>query len=208
MYYSIGGSQALSRRAMMLGGIVGLHLVVISLIASGLGNRLAQLVAEPIKVSYFDDKTITREPPPPLRDPALTPQKVDPWVPPDVVIRGTECDSCVILPPQPPDPPKVDPRPAPPQPIRLIGRNKLPNTDDFYPPGLIREGIEGAAIVQACVDGNGVRRGEPTVEQTSGDVRLDEAAIRVARAGKFARAMQGDTPVPVCHRFHIGFTLK
>jgi TonB family protein len=102
----------------------------------------------------------------------------------------------------------VDSRPGPPPPIRLIGRNQLPNTSDFYPPALIRQGVEGAAVVRVCVDEKGSRRGEPAVEQSSGNARLDAGAIGVARAGQYARAMQGDTPVPVCHRIRIGFNLK
>ena len=209
MHRSIAGSQAVSRRAVVLGSIVGLHLVVISLIASGLGTRLAQLVAQPMTVDYFPDTPTTREPPP-VVNPTFHEPIPDIGPPPIVNVGFPPSETALTVPPEPAAPPKVDTRPAPPQPqpIRLIGRNKLPNTDDYYPPSLIRQGIEGAAIVQACVDGNGVRRGEPTIEQTSGNAQLDEAAIRVTRAGQFARAVQGDTPVPVCHRFHIGFTLK
>jgi TonB family protein len=208
MYHSIGGSQALSRRAVALGSIVALHLLVISLIASGLGKQLAQLMAPPLEVSSVVKETIPREEPPPPVDPRLYVPKTDPVPEPVFRFDTDQGPTALTAVPEPPAPPPVDTRPAPPQPIRLIGRNRLPNTEDFYPPSLIRQGIEGAAIVQACVDGNGVRRGEPTIEQTSGNAQLDEAAIRVARAGQFARAVRGDTPVPVCHRFHIGFNLK
>jgi len=37
---------------------------------------------------------------------------------------------------------------------------------------------------------------------------LDKAAIRLARDGKYARAMRGDTPVPNCYRFRVTFTLN
>jgi len=208
MHYSIRESRVVSRQAVVLGGIVGLHLLVISLIASGLGARLAQLVDPPIKVSYFDDEVIPREPPPAVDGPTLRAPTTDLGPPPVVNVDFDPGATALTAPPQPPAAPHVNERPAPPPPVRLIGRNQLPNTSDFYPPGLIRKGIEGAAIVRICVDEKGIRRGEPAVEQTSGNARLDEAAVGVARAGQYARAVQGDAPVPVCHRIRIGFTLK
>ena len=90
----------------------------------------------------------------------------------------------------------------------MIGQNSLPNTEDFYPPDLRRQGIEGAANVRVCVDTKGVRQGEPTVELSSGNPRLDEGALKIARAGKYARATQGEMPVATCYRFHIGFHMK
>jgi len=208
MYHSIRESQVVSRRAVVLGGIVGSHLLVISLIASGLGQRLPQLLDPPIKARYIVDEGPPREPPPPVDGPTLKEPTPDLGPRPDVNVDFDPGDTALTAPPQPPAPPQVDTRPAPPPPIRLIGRNSLPNTADYYLPDMIRQSIEGAAIVQVCVDGNGVRRGEPTVEQTSGNARLDEAAIRVALAGQYARAVQGTVPVGVCHRFHIGFSLK
>jgi TonB family protein len=209
MYHSIRESQVLSRRAVALGGIAGLHLLVISLIASGLGNRLVELVADPIKVTAIAAQPIVRDAPPPPANPTLRRPETDLGPKPDMVIEGDPGPGALTaVPQQPPAPSQVDPRPGPAPPIRLIGRNQLPNTSDFYPPALIRQGVEGAAVVRVCVDEKGSRRGEPAVEQSSGNARLDAGAIGVARAGQYARAMQGDTPVPVCHRIRIGFNLK
>jgi TonB family protein len=208
MYHSIRQSQVLSRRAVVLGGIAGLHIVVISLIASGLGTRLAQLVDPPMKVGYVVDEVIPWEPPPPVDAPTLEAPATDLGPPPVVNVDFDPGATALTAPPLTPVPPRVESRPGPPPPVRLVGRNQLPNTSDFYPPALIRQGVEGAAVVRVCVDEKGVRRGEPVVEQSSGNTRLDEGAIGVARAGQYAHAVQGDTPVPVCHRIRIGFNLK
>ena len=83
----------------------------------------------------------------------------------------------------------------------------MPNTADYYPPGEIREGNEGTAEIRSCVDVNGKLDGTPTIAETSGRTPLDKAAVRLARDGKYARAMRGDTPVPNCYRFRVTFTL-
>ena len=73
----------------------------------------------------------------------------------------------------------------------------MPDTQEYYPPALIREGIEGAAYVRVCAwMRRGTRRGEPTLEQSSGNAQLDVGALNVARHGRYARAVQGSTPVP------------
>jgi TonB family protein len=94
-----------------------------------------------------------------------------------------------------------------PPPIRLVGRNVLPNTDNYYPASEIRAEHEGSAEVQSCVDVNGRLDGLPTIQASSGRAPLDTAAIRLARDGKYARAMRGDTPVANCYRFRVTFTL-
>ena len=94
-----------------------------------------------------------------------------------------------------------------PLPIRQIGSNVLPNSVDFYPPSLIRENVQGATNMRVCVDAQGVRQGEATIEQTSGNALLDRAALEMARHGRYARAMQGDTPVGNCYRFRITFRI-
>jgi TonB family protein len=99
---------------------------------------------------------------------------------------------------------KADPAPLP---IRLVGRNVMPNTADYYPPQEIREGNEGTAEVRSCVDTSGKLDGTPNIETSSGRPSLDKAAVRLAKDGKYARAMRGDMPVPNCYRFRVTFTL-
>ncbi len=95
--------------------------------------------------------------------------------------------------------------PAPP--VRTLGANQLPNSEDYYPPDMRRLNIEGATNVRVCVDAQGARLGEPTIERSSGESRLDMAAMNVARHGRYARSLQGDTPVGNCFRFRIAFRI-
>ncbi len=111
-----------------------------------------------------------------------------------------------------PRPPIVTPQhvgPPAPVPVRVLGQNRFPNSEDYYPAGERRLGIEGSATVRACVDENGTLvQGGPTVEQSSGNAHLDAGALNVARAGRYARSVQGATPVPNCFRFRVGFQIK
>ena len=208
MLNSVRDSLSLSRRAVAIGSVMVMHAVIVYLFASGLGSRAIALVAPPIIGSVID------QPPTPALPPPLPPinlqrpifKIVDPViaVTPDDPTGGT----AISIDPGPISGPVDRGPPQPAAPIRLIGRNVLPNSEDFYPPGLRRQNIEGATNVRVCVDAAGIRQGEPTVELSSGNPLLDQGAVNVARAGKYARAVQGDMPVPQCYRIRIGFRLK
>lgn len=204
----VHAAQVLPARAVLFLGIAGFHGVLAYLFASGLIAQTIQILRPDPPIEYFDVKEKT--PPPPAPEPTRTPAQftaavVDPPPLPPInppidapVASEPPITIAAILPP-------ADP-PAPP-PIRLIGRNVMPNTADYYPAGDIRLGNEGTAEVRSCVNANGALDGSPTVEVTSGRSSLDRAAIRLARDGKYARAMRGDMPVPNCYRFRVTFTL-
>lgn len=90
---------------------------------------------------------------------------------------------------------------AEPPPIRLVGRNVIPNSEAYYPAHDRRLGREGTAEVQACVNPEGTLSSTPTVERSSGRAAFDHAAVRLVGDGRFAKAMRGDEPVPNCYRF-------
>jgi outer membrane biosynthesis protein TonB len=62
--------------------------------------------------------------------------------------------------------------------------------------------------VHVCVDGRGVLAGLPQLVGSSGDAELDGAALRIARAGAYARAEQDGRPVPHCAEFRFVFQLR
>ncbi len=92
-------------------------------------------------------------------------------------------------------------------PVRVVGTNQLPNSADYYPPDMRRLNVQGATNVRVCVDAQGTRLGDPTIEESSGFARLDAGAVNVARHGRYARSLQGDTPVGNCFRFRIAFKI-
>jgi TonB family protein len=86
----------------------------------------------------------------------------------------------------------------------------FPNTADFYPSASIRLGEMGVAAVRACVDGNGRLTADPSIVQSSGKPRLDEAALKLARAGSghYRATTEDGKPVSSCYAFGIRFDLR
>jgi len=81
------------------------------------------------------------------------------------------------------------PPPRPESPTHIVSRvvggpgAGFPETSDYYPPVEIRVGNEGVSTVGVCVDPRGRLTSGPTLEKSSGFARLDEAALKLARAG-------------------------
>ena len=89
------------------------------------------------------------------------------------------------------------------------GRN-FPSASDFYPPASERIGESGNVDVRACVGTDGTLTAEPTVAKTSGISRLDDGALRLARAGsgEYMPATEDGRPVSSCFVFRVSFVLK
>ncbi len=206
---NIHTAEVLPPRAMLFLGVVALHVLFAYFLTSGLMRATIQILLPPM------EGVILKDPDPPKQQKAVEqdPRFLDPTVTP------------VPPPPIPLDPPdepvfanavpeivgdSVPFQPAAPAaepPIRLVGRNVMPNTEDYYPANERRREIEGTAVVRACVNENGRLDGAPVVEMSSGRPALDTAAMRVARDGRYARSMRGDMPVPNCHRFRVTFSM-
>jgi TonB family protein len=86
----------------------------------------------------------------------------------------------------------------------------FPETSDYYPASEIRAGNEGVSTVSVCVDPRGRLTSGPTIEKSSGYVRLDEAAVKLARAGSghYRANTEDGQPVNSCYPFGIRFQLK
>ena len=85
----------------------------------------------------------------------------------------------------------------------------FPNTEDFYPPDAIRDGVTGVATVRSCVDDKGRLTAAPTLAQTSGSASLDGGALRLAKAGSghYRATTEDGRPVISCYEFRIRFGL-
>jgi TonB family protein len=86
----------------------------------------------------------------------------------------------------------------------------FPETADFYPTLSIHLGEEGLAAVRVCVDKKGRLTSEPTTVKGSGSARLDEAALKLARAGSghYRATTEDGQAVGSCYPFGIRFQLK
>jgi TonB family protein len=101
--------------------------------------------------------------------------------------------------------------PAPPPPRNVIkahmGKN-FPSSEDFYPPASIRLEEEGNVGVKVCVAPNGKLAEPPTVVASSRSARLDEAAIKLAKAGRYVAGSIDGAPTTDCFSFRVKFELK
>ena len=86
----------------------------------------------------------------------------------------------------------------------------FPETAEFYPSHSIYLREEGISAVQVCVDKRGRLTSEPITVTSSGSARLDEAALRLARAGSghYRAATDDGQPVNSCYPFGVRFQLK
>jgi periplasmic protein TonB len=86
----------------------------------------------------------------------------------------------------------------------------FPNPDDFYPELARRMEEQGIATVRVCVDVKGRLTSHPTMLQGTGSSRLDEGALKLARAGsgRYGASTEDGQPVNSCYPFRIRFQLK
>jgi hypothetical protein len=208
MAYHFAEPDRLSGRALAIAGILALHVLAAYLLVTGLVQTVIHDKGKSLSVIFITEPAPPRAPPTPVTKVDFTTTRVPRERLPLPRLPDPE--------PEVPAPPAADSAnaptaavaPAAPDAIRILGKNQMPDTQEYYPPALIREGIGGAAYVRVCVDEKGLRRGEPTIEQSSGNAQLDLGALNVARHGRYARAVQGSTPVPYCYRFHIAFRFR
>lgn len=200
----------LPRRTTVLIAIVGLHVAIIYAFASGLAVRFIE-PPPPMKVDVVRE-TLSKPTPPPLHPINFRPTKIvdtEPLIP----VTTDTGDTIHDLLPQPTTGPTTLTPPRPPTPVKRVagGPGKgFPNSDDYYPPAARRLNEEGSAAVQVCVDTSGKLTAEPTITQSSGNARLDEGAIRLAKAGSghYRPTTENGVPVSSCYGYLIRFDLK
>ena len=207
--YAQHDASYLSRRAIAFVAIIGLHVLLIYGFATGLAQRAIAVVSAPLQTDIVQEVQKRDEPPPPPPPKMERPPVEVP--PPDVAINmPAEPQSTAIT--------NVTTQhvTAPPPAPRAVSRTPggpgkgFPNTDDYYPPASQRLNEEGSATVKACVDANGKLTEAPAILQTSGSSRLDEGALKLAKAGsgRYKPNLEDGKPVPGCVSFRVKFQLK
>ena len=200
-------TQFFTRRTVVLFAIIALHIFLAWVLATGLASRAIQMVAPPIKTTIVQQTKQQLKPPPPP-PPQLQQQQVE--VPPPVVNinipQAAQTHAITVV----KKVVKAAPPPAPVSvtPLRAIA-NGFPPTDDYYPDASRRLGEQGTALVKLCIGAGGRVVGEPAIQKSSGSSRLDQAAIRYARAtsGHFSPETRNGQPVTVCTALPIKFQL-
>ena len=86
----------------------------------------------------------------------------------------------------------------------------FPNTDDYYPAAAIRAEEQGGIIMQVCVDTKGRLTAAPTTLQGTGIGRLDEAALKLARAGSghYRATTEDGRAIESCYPLRVRFQLR
>lgn len=183
IHFSSGDSPFFTSRTITFVLVATLHLAVLYALAMGLSQHFTKPSPGPFQIR--DIPPPPRSDPPPLPGPQFMPTTFK--LPPTEKLPPVESDPADIVQGTTDDPP-AHPE-VPPVPRSVANRIEggpgtgFPSTNDFYPDAAIRAAEAGAATVNACVDGKGHLLSEPTIIQSTGSPRLDQAALRLARAG-------------------------
>src|SRR5262245_17001519 len=207
MAAQVQDSGYLTRRGIVVAVIIVLHVLAFLGFASGLATRAIEALAPPIEATLEEEVKKEEEPPPPP-PPEMERPPVE--VPPPEVSIDLPMETNTTASQDVTDKP---PPPAPPPPVRVAGSpakmTRPVNPDDYYPPGSIRREEQGSPVVQACVGPSGKLLREPVVTDTSGFPDLDGAAIKVAKATRYAAGTEGGTALAEsCIKFKVKFVLK
>jgi protein TonB len=205
MAANVQDSNFLTRRGVVAAAIVALHVLAAWGFASGLATRAIEALAPPIEADIVEEKIKDEEPPPPpppemerppveVPPPEVTidlPMETNTTAIQDVTDQDAAAGSAAARRGQAGSPAKMT-RPV--------------NPDDYYPPGSIRREEQGSPVVQACVGSNGRLVRDPVVTDTSGFPDLDSAAVKVAKATRYAAGTENGSALPEsCIKFKVKF---
>ncbi|HEV7714070.1 MAG TPA: energy transducer TonB [Steroidobacteraceae bacterium] len=198
-----------SRRAIVFAAIVVFHVFLVYALAYGLAHKVIQILAPPIQTDIIEEVK-ERDTPPPPPPPEFERPPVE--VPPPEVAIDIPMDtaqSTAIT--DVTDKPVVHAPPPPPPPRNVVhakmGKN-FPSSEDYYPAASKRLGEEGSITVKVCVGPSGKLSEDPSVTQSSGNARLDEGAIKLAKAGRYVAGSVDGAATTECFPYRIKFELK
>ena len=200
-----------SRRGIAFGAIVVFHILLIYGLKSGFAAKVMDSIAPPIETEIIkEDKKDDTPPPPPPPKIELPPVEVPPPVV-DITVpveTTTTALSNVTDKPLPPAPP---PKPVERSVVKVApGLNKRVTQVDFeeyYPPSSKRLGEAGTSVLNVCLDEK-AKVTDVNVRESSGFPRLDEAAVKVARAYRYTAGTEDGKPVAACFAYRLTWKLK
>jgi protein TonB len=199
-----------TRRTIVAAFAIGLQLLMLFGLASGLVQKAVDFVAPPIEADIAEEVKKEEEPPPPPppefeRPPVeLPPPEVSIDIPADAPVTNAITD--VTDKPVPVAPPPQPVREA----VRVAARldaRRSPSTDDYYPESSRRNGDEGVVQIRACTTTDGRTSGDATVAKSSGFPKLDEAAVKWAKRARFQPATEDGKPIEACTNFNVRFKI-
>jgi protein TonB len=198
--------KSASQRYSGLFGVVILHVVVVYLLASGLGKSVMHVITKPVETKVIEEAQDKPEepPPPPPKLEAPPPEFVPP---PEIAVASDPAPATTAI-RQVQN--KVAVKPAPPPPVAVVPPRvnpRRPNGLPPYPPTSRRLGEQGVVTLQLYIDERG-RVVDAKVEKSSGFPRLDEAAVKEAKRNwRFIPAKRGSETVPMWMSLNVRFKL-
>jgi TonB family protein len=210
-YIRMGPSYS-PRRTVTFILVASLHAAVLGGLM--LGIKEIKRHAPPDFKSWVIDEPRPQPPPPTMPKPVIektvfTAPPMDPTQ--HVVFENPETapDPQPLLPIYPETTPPQDP-PRTVNRVRGAPGTHFPSTSDFYPDPAIRRGEQGTVAVNACVNAKGWLTSDPTILASSGSATLDQAALRLAKAGSghYQPSTEDGRAVDSCYGFQVQFILK
>jgi len=203
-----------SRRTTAFVVIVALHVAVIYAFATGLVHGIIEAIPRSMETTFLPDTTHDVKPPPPTEVDLIQPQKlviVERDIPFDVPPDPTPPIRDVMVGPAVPPPVPTAPKVEAPVKRVLGGPGKgFPNSADYYPAASRRLGEQGSATIHVCADAQGRLTEDPTVAQSSGMARIDEGALKLAKAGSghYRATTENGVAVNACYPVRFTFEFR
>ncbi len=200
-----------SRRSIAFVSIIIFHVILIYGLKSGFAQHVMESIAPPIVTEILKEEKQEDTPPPPpppkveLPPVEVPPPVVDIQVP--VPTNTTALSNVTDKPLPPPPPPKPVERSVVKVAPKLNPRVTQPDSEEYYPPSSKRLGEEGIVVVKSCIDEKG-KLAEATVQESSNVARLDEAALKYAKALRYLAGTEDSKPTTSCFAFRVRFQLK
>ena len=202
-------SQFFTRRGVVVGAILLLHLLILWALVTGLASRALEAIAPPVQ-AVFQPEDVKNTPPPPPPPPTFERPPVE--IPPtDTIVEAAPAVNTTAISNVTTQHVAVAPVAA-----KAVSRTNwaqdknFPHSEDFYPPASKRLEEQGSSAVAVCIGTDGRLTGPPTLDKTSGFPHLDEGALKLATAasGHFIPPKEDGKPVASCFKFLVRFQIK
>lgn len=196
MYRYEAPSLFSGKRGLVFLLVVLFHIVLGYALATGLGQRVMQVIIPPVQIAQIEKPKVDDKPPPP--PPKI--EEIKPFVPtPEVVniqadLAPTNAITSTTNVQRAPPPVAAPPRVVKRTPLRQDPRHPLKIGEDYYPDASKRNNEEGTCRVQLKVAATG-KIEDAKIVQSSGYPRLDEACLKAVKDQRMLPATEDGKPV-------------
>ncbi|MBS0578708.1 MAG: TonB family protein [Proteobacteria bacterium] len=197
-----------TRRGVVVGAILLLHMLIVWALVSGLAHHMIEAIAPPVQ-AVFQPEEVKNTPPPPPPPPTFERPPVE--IPPtDTIVEVPVAAATTAI------TNTTTQHVAAPVAAHAVvkrgpgtGKN-FPHSEDYYPPSSKRLEEQGMAVINVCVGPDGKLTSAPTLDKTSGFPKLDEAAIKLTTdaSGKYTAPTEDGKPVSACGKLGIRFQIR